>query len=199
MSLPHIILGFLAQPASGYDLKKIFDESVRNFWNAKLSQVYPTLHQLQRHGLVVSQRQASAKGPDRRVYRRTKAGSGELLRWLDVDPVMGTDRFPYLAQLFFMGQAKNLKHSQAFLSKLKDHFERRYAALTAVERYYHVEQIEHPETIDAESLHYYMTLRFGILRIAATIKWCDESLDRVKEQLRQVGESKSVKLGRTVK
>ena len=32
MSLKHIMLGMLREPHSGYDLKKMFDGSLRNFW-----------------------------------------------------------------------------------------------------------------------------------------------------------------------
>ena len=33
MSLDHAILGFLSyEPMSGYDLKKLFDQSVAHFW-----------------------------------------------------------------------------------------------------------------------------------------------------------------------
>ena len=47
MSLEHAILGFLQyKPMSGYDLKKIFDTSVRHFWPADQSQIYRTLTRL---------------------------------------------------------------------------------------------------------------------------------------------------------
>ena len=37
MSLEHILLGLLREPASGYDLKAIFDERIQHFWAAELS------------------------------------------------------------------------------------------------------------------------------------------------------------------
>ncbi|MGD0004493.1 MAG: PadR family transcriptional regulator, partial [Anaerolineaceae bacterium] len=40
MSLDYAILGFLSyKPFSGYDLKKVFDNSVRHFWYADQSQI----------------------------------------------------------------------------------------------------------------------------------------------------------------
>jgi len=40
MSLQHAILGFLNYKSlTGYDLKKIFDTSVRHFWAADQSQI----------------------------------------------------------------------------------------------------------------------------------------------------------------
>ncbi len=53
MSLEHSILGFLNyRPYSGYDLKKIFDTSVRHFWPADQSQIYRTLNRLTENGWV---------------------------------------------------------------------------------------------------------------------------------------------------
>ena len=44
MSLDHAILGFLAlEPMSGYDLKRVFDQSVQHFWPATQSQIYRSL------------------------------------------------------------------------------------------------------------------------------------------------------------
>ena len=50
MSLQHILLGLLREPASGYDLKAYFDSSVRYFWAAELSQIYPTLQRMEKSG-----------------------------------------------------------------------------------------------------------------------------------------------------
>ncbi len=47
MSLEYAILGFLNyHPYTGYDLKKIFDTSIRHFWPADQSQIYRTLARL---------------------------------------------------------------------------------------------------------------------------------------------------------
>ncbi|MYK68861.1 MAG: PadR family transcriptional regulator, partial [Gammaproteobacteria bacterium] len=43
MSLDHILLGLLRDPATGYDLKSAFSERIRHFWSAELSQIYPAL------------------------------------------------------------------------------------------------------------------------------------------------------------
>ena len=47
MSLEFAILGFLSyHPSTGYDLKKMFDVSIRHFWPADQSQIYRTLARL---------------------------------------------------------------------------------------------------------------------------------------------------------
>ena len=47
MHLEHAILGFLSyQPFTGYELKRLFDQSIRHFWPADQSQIYKTLSKL---------------------------------------------------------------------------------------------------------------------------------------------------------
>ena len=53
MSLKHAILGFLSfKPLSGYDLKKAFDNAVRHGGPANQSQIYRTLTQMTKEGLL---------------------------------------------------------------------------------------------------------------------------------------------------
>ena len=55
MSLPYAILGLLEyKPMTGYDLKKIFEESVVNFWAASQSQIYRELDLLEVKGYLKS-------------------------------------------------------------------------------------------------------------------------------------------------
>ena len=82
MSLENILLGMLDEPASGYDLKTEFSEGARHFWSAELSQIYPTLKKMELRGWLSSEVASSAKGPPRRVFRRTDAGRKQLLEWL---------------------------------------------------------------------------------------------------------------------
>ncbi len=75
MSLDHAILGFLNyHPYTGYDLKKIFDTSIRHFWPADQSQIYRTLARLEENGWAVMERIPQEDRPDRKVYHITEAG-----------------------------------------------------------------------------------------------------------------------------
>lgn len=176
MSLEHILLGFLETPASGYELKKQFEDTIRHFWSAELAQIYPALHGLRRRKLVTCDTRSSGKGPDRKVYRRTAAGTRELFRWLESSPATGKERFTYLAQVFFLGQRKSPRRTRDFLQELRAHFQKRLAALRDIDRYHRRRDPRYPGQIDPASLHYYLTLRCGLLRVAASVRWCDESL-----------------------
>ncbi len=83
MSLEYAILGFLCyKPLSGYDLKKIFDNSVQHFWPADQGQIYRTLARLADQGWAEIEVVEQSQRPDRKVYHLTPTGHEELHRWL---------------------------------------------------------------------------------------------------------------------
>ena len=72
MSLEFALLGFLSyHPYTGYDLKKIFDTSIRHFWPADQSQIYRTLARLTSRGLAEMEKIPQEDRPDRKVYHIT--------------------------------------------------------------------------------------------------------------------------------
>jgi PadR family transcriptional regulator AphA len=108
MSLEHAILGFLNyRPFSGYDLKKIFDTSVRHFWPADQSQIYRTLNRLTDKGWAEMEKIEQESRPDRKEYHVTPAGKEELRQWLATPLPFGDNRSAPLIQVFFAGQLSN--------------------------------------------------------------------------------------------
>lgn len=106
MSLKHTLLGFLTYgPRTGYDLKKEMDHSTQFFWYAALSQIYPTLKQMEDDGWVESRSEAQEGRPDRVVYYATEPGQAAFLEWLQ-EPVGELPRYKDAAvlKLFFAGQ-----------------------------------------------------------------------------------------------
>jgi PadR family transcriptional regulator AphA len=191
VSLDHILLGMLREPASGYDLKQEFERSVRHFWFAELSQIYPALKKLEERGLLSSERVPSSRGPDRRVFETTGEGSEELETWLRSDPIIPTDRVTYLAQLFFMGELKDLSATERFMERLRGAMATRLTVLTAIESEWMgaigvadealvadggaLDEIE-----DDRVFHMYTTLRMGIHSLRSRVEWCDETLDAIR-------------------
>lgn len=83
MSIKHAILGFLSwRPMSGYDLKKAFGEVDFVPWAGSNNQIYNSLLELQRDGLVSFEVLQPERGPARKLYTISAAGTGELDRWL---------------------------------------------------------------------------------------------------------------------
>ena len=183
MSLDHILLGLLREPATGYDLKGVFGETVRHFWSAQLSQVYPALKRLEQRQMLESRWEPSPMGPDRKVYKLTEEGSAELLRWLRDDPAVGTERFAYLAQLYFMDAIGDLHRTRTFMAQLVDHFSRWLAQLREVEREIVATCGDVPERYGDAGFHQFAALRMGIHSIEAKVTWCEETLAAIDRRL----------------
>ncbi len=75
-----VVLGLLADgPAHGYDLIERLRERSMGFWiEVGKASVYQTLHRLEARGLITGKVQDSNDGPDRRVFRISKAGRDRL-------------------------------------------------------------------------------------------------------------------------
>lgn len=182
MSLKHILLGLLNSPHSGYDVKKQFDTSLRNFWKAELSQIYPTLQKLEGDGLLRSKSANSSQGPKRVVYERTTAGKKALLDWLEDGPVVGTERIACLAQIYFLAELGDKEATLDFLQQLRTYFHERLAQLRAVETGWSTDDPRYPDALPDEDFYPQLTLDFGLRRIAATVEWCDITIERVRNR-----------------
>jgi PadR family transcriptional regulator AphA len=105
MSLKYAILGFLnLKSLSGYDLKKAFDNSVRHFWPANQSQIYRTLAQMTKEGILEKEVVERDERLDMKIYRISEKGREELHQWLATPLPSQDTREPFLVQLFFGGQ-----------------------------------------------------------------------------------------------
>ncbi len=178
MSLRHILLGALSEPASGYDLKNDFSGGMRLFWSAELAQIYPELKKMEAAGLVSSEQQPSSKGPPRRVYRRTAEGLDVLREWLIAGPDFGVERNAMIAQIFFLGALPGPDRS-AFLVKLRASFEDKLAALNAIESQWAQSDPRFPDSLPIDELTRHFALIAGQRRMAMMIDWCDDCAQRL--------------------
>jgi PadR family transcriptional regulator AphA len=178
MSLEYAILGFLNyHPYTGYDLKKIFDNSVRHFWPADQSQIYRTLSQLTEKGYARMEKVPQEDRPDRKVYHITPEGRSALLDWLAGPTPLDEPRSAALIQVFFAGQLSN----EQVLAK----FEELAGILRAVlERYDQV-----PDRIEVfrsdiasprEHFFWMLTLDNGIRSVRATLGWAESVIEKIK-------------------
>jgi PadR family transcriptional regulator AphA len=178
MSLEYAILGFLNyRPLSGYDLKKVFDNSVRHFWPADQSQIYRMLARLAEQGYVEQETFRGLDRPDRKEYRITPAGREALRTWL-LSPLPSQDtRIAELIQVFFAGQ---LTDEQVLAL-----FERLAAEARAALAAYDL--IPQPADVDAqaadvqrERFFWQLTLEYGITSARMDLVWCEGVIARIK-------------------
>lgn len=79
MSLKYAVLAALLEgEASGYDLAKVFDVSVANFWSATPQQLYRELDRLAESGLIEARVVEQERRPNKRLFTLTEAGHGAL-------------------------------------------------------------------------------------------------------------------------
>ncbi len=178
MSLEYAILGFLNyHPYTGYDLKKIFDTSIRHFWPADQSQIYRTLSHLTEQGHVEMEKVPQEDRPDRKVYHITETGRNELLSWLCGPPPLDEPRSAELVQVFFAGKLSN----KEVLAK----FEGFAATLRAILTQY--EQIPamigtYQQEINSPREHFFwmLTLENGIRNMRANLEWAESVIERIQ-------------------
>ncbi|MFE0641990.1 PadR family transcriptional regulator [Streptomyces sp. NPDC058877] len=87
MSLKHAVLAALLEgEASGYDLAKIFDVSVANFWAATPQQLYRELERLAEAGLITARVVEQERRPNKRVFSITESGRRDLAAYTATPP-----------------------------------------------------------------------------------------------------------------
>jgi DNA-binding PadR family transcriptional regulator len=189
MSLKHILLGVLSEPQSGYDIKKHFERSLKNFWRAELSQIYPLLQKMETEGLLKSKADSSDIGPTKRVYERVEKGSAELQAWLGEGPVVGAERVTYLAQVYFLAHLNDTTRSITYMQELRTYMADHLASLEAIEKEWAGADSRYPDELPDAEFYSQLTLLFGLTKLRASVRWCDECIERIKS--RQVADAKS--------
>jgi DNA-binding PadR family transcriptional regulator len=182
MSLDHVLLGTLRDPASGYDVKARFDTVFRHFWPAELSQIYRTLRRLEEDGLLASKAAASDRGPERRVYRTTAKGRAALRRWLAGGPTVRDDRHAFCAQTFFLDELDDVDRQRAFFQAIRDEFAARRAELEESERQWRQSDPRYPDALPPEERFQQFTLTLGLEKYAVIARWADDCLRRLESQ-----------------
>lgn len=100
MSIKYAILGMLSwKPATGYELKKIFEDSSSMYWSGNNNQIYKSLLQIQDEGLVTSEVVHQESLPSKKIYTITEEGLRELKEWILSTPETPEFKKPFLIQL----------------------------------------------------------------------------------------------------
>ncbi len=179
MSLEHAILGFLHyKPLSGYDLKKVFDTSVRHFWPADQSQIYRTLAGLADKGWAEVEVIHQEDRPDRKVYHITPAGREELLLWLSAPIPPEEPRSANLVQVFFSGLRSDkevLAHLEQGAVQLRHLLEVYAQVPEQAAPYYELAG-------SARDLFFWLlTLECGVANARAQLAWIESVIARLRE------------------
>lgn len=100
MSIQYAILGLLSwRPASGYELKKVFENSPYLYWSGNNNQIYKSLLQLQKDGLVDCETIHQDGAPSKKIYSVSKKGMDGLKNWIVSAPAVPEFKKPFLIQM----------------------------------------------------------------------------------------------------
>lgn len=100
MTIQHAILGLLSwKPSSGYELKKIFEDSPYLYWSGNNNQIYKSLQQLQKDGLITYETIHQDGAPSKKIHSLTKKGTAELKKWIQSGTEVPEFKKPFLIQL----------------------------------------------------------------------------------------------------
>jgi DNA-binding PadR family transcriptional regulator len=82
-ALGYALLGLLQQnPASGYDLRKIFSSTSMKTYSDSPGAIYPALNRLEKQGLIRGHIEPGAGLRRRQVFRISPKGLAELKKWI---------------------------------------------------------------------------------------------------------------------
>lgn len=158
------VLGLIAwRELSGYELTRSIDNSVRHFWSPARSRVYEILPRLLDAGLASARTSPGVRGPEKTLYRATRAGRAALRKWLNDATEPEASRSPFLLKLFFGEHA-----TPGRLRELIDEYARDSEELL---RY--LRDVE--RRVGRSDPYALLTIRYGIHRAEATLRWADEA------------------------
>jgi DNA-binding PadR family transcriptional regulator len=165
MTVSYALLGLLNEAdRHGYDLKQSYDRRFGAARPVRFGQVYRTLAQLERDGLIEIAGVEPGAGPERKRYSITADGVTDLERWLaepeDPQPQLQTVLFTKVVVALLSGRP-----AEAFLEDQR----RRHLAvmreLTATRR--------------TASLRDSMLIDYQLFHIEADLRWIDHAAGRL--------------------
>ena len=130
--LKYIILGMLAhRELAGYDIKKLFEEELGDFWYSNHSQIYPELRRLEEEGFIDSHTELVGKKLEKKFYRITKSGQQLLSAWMEepLNPLVPT-RDEFTMKLYLINSAEDPLVPRLFQEEISRH-EEKYQYLQA--------------------------------------------------------------------
>jgi DNA-binding PadR family transcriptional regulator len=166
MTVSYALLGLLNEAdRHGYDLKQSYDRRFGAARPLRFGQVYRTLAQLERDGLITVAGVEQGAGPDRKRYSITPDGVTDLERWMsepeDPQPQLQTRLFTKVVVALLSG-----KPADPFLEDQRQRHLAVMRDLTAARR--------------SASLRDGMLIDYQLFHIEADLRWIDHAAGRLE-------------------
>lgn len=171
----YAVLGRLALgPASGYDIRKYFSETVSHCWKESPGPIYAALRDLEAAGEATSEAVRQRKRPDRYPYTITDAGISTLSAWLSRPADAPSEKNETLLKI--------LSGARVDRAVLIDHIERyRQFHLDRINELSDLEkEADRGPDADDDSFFWLLTIDHGRRQSRAAIDWSEACLSRLK-------------------
>ncbi|AET67781.1 putative transcriptional regulator [Desulfosporosinus orientis DSM 765] len=185
MSIKYAILGILSWKSStGYELKKLFEESSFMYWSGNNNQIYKALLKMQEEGLVSSEVIHQESSPSKKVYQITEEGMVELKEWILSSPETPEFKKPFLIQLAWSGLLNDQE-----LNELLTRYENELKAQLLIQEEKHKRSLNSPNRNPRETLIWDMISQNLTASYKTELDWVQD----VKERLfkHQINEEQS--------
>ncbi|MEU5632351.1 PadR family transcriptional regulator [Streptomyces rishiriensis] len=177
MSLKYAVLAALLEgEASGYELSKVFDVSLANFWPATPQQLYRELERLAQDGLIEARMVQQERRPNKRMFTLTAAGREDLSSFAATPPRRPT---AIRDELLVKIQAMDAGDPEVTRALIE---ERMSWARGKLERYERLRdrlldgRSEDEYLVGADRIGPYLTLMGGIAFEEGNLRWCERAL-----------------------
>lgn len=168
--LEHALLGLVRQnPASGYDLRKIFSNTPMGSFSDSPGAIYPALRRLEARALIQGRLEERSGLRRRNVFRVTAAGTAEVRRWLARPPAredVVSRMDEVILRFAFMEAALGRRQVERFLQKLEGEL----AAYIPVLR---AHLTRHRATMPDSAR---LALDFGLRSYESHLEWCRHAM-----------------------
>ncbi|WP_103562164.1 PadR family transcriptional regulator [Actinomadura rubteroloni] len=173
MALRNAILATLLEgESSGYDLAKVFDSSVANFWTATPQQLYRELDRMEGQGLVAARVVEQERRPNKRLFSITEAGRAALAEFTARAPKPTAVRDELLVQVQAVehGDAAAVREA---VRKKQSVAERKLKRYERLRDHLLAGRTEADYLAAAGRVGHYLTLARGIAFEQENIRWCE--------------------------
>ncbi|EPR14069.1 DUF4180 domain-containing protein [Ruminiclostridium papyrosolvens] len=202
MSILLAILGILSwKPITGYELKKIFEDSSFMYWSGNNNQIYKALTNLEDEDFVTNQVIHQDNSPLKKIYTITEEGLKELKKWLLSSPEAPEIKKTFLVQFAWSDMLSNQE-----LSELLSEYENEIKLQLIMEKEKYRRARNSPNRSARESLIWEMISENIISNYKNELNWVhetrqklfgndvEEEKEKMNYQIRKIGSKKYIEV-----
>jgi DNA-binding PadR family transcriptional regulator len=168
---------------TGYELDKVFKDSLGFFWQGQTSQIYRELNAMEDAEWLNSTMIFQTDKPNRKSYSITESGREAFRQWLasseeSVDDMLHI-RSAFLMRVFFAAELSKEQMTE-MIRKFRDKCRQALQSMESIPE--NINFYRDKVTDDDNMFYWQMTALFGRNYYQAAVQWADEVLNILREK-----------------